>query len=178
MREMPIRRAGEILGECDTRLWRMLFNHVRPAHAALDLSELVHIGVDEMSIRKGHEYLTVFTDLVERRVIFATEGKDSSTFRKSCEEFLGHTGHPHSVTKVAIDISAAYQKSVGENMRNAEIYFNPFHVTALVSEAVDEVRRAETQSGSDEVKESLKGSLYLFPKNPENLSAKRSVWMN
>jgi transposase len=59
MREMPVRRASEILGEEDTRLCRMLFHHVRAAHAALDLSELVHIGVDEMSIRKGHECLTV-----------------------------------------------------------------------------------------------------------------------
>jgi transposase len=170
MREMPVRRAGEILGEGDTRLWRMLFHHVKAAHAALDLSELVHLGVDEMSIRKGHEYLTVFADLLERRVIFATEGKDSATFRTFCEELLRHNGHPYSVTKVAIDMSAAYQKGVRENMRNADICFDPFHVTALVGDAVDAVRRTEAQTGSDAVKESLKGSMYLFRKNPENLT--------
>lgn len=170
MREMPVRRAGEILGEGDTRLWRMLFRHVKAAHEALDLSDLVHVGVDEMSLRKGHEYLTVFADLVARRVVFATEGKDSTTFEAFCEELYRHNGHPHAVTKVAIDLSPAYRKGVAENMRNAEISHDPFHVVALVAKAVDEVRRVESRSGSDETKESLKGSMYIFRKNPENLT--------
>jgi transposase len=76
MREMPMKKAGEILGEHDPRLWRLLFAHVDKADAALDLSELVHLGVDGLNCRKGHNYLTVFADLVNRRVIFATEGKD------------------------------------------------------------------------------------------------------
>jgi transposase len=170
MREMPIRRAGEILGEGDTRLWRMLFNHVKAAHAALDLSGLVHLGVDEMNLRKGHHYLTVFADLAARRVVFATEGKDAETFEAFCEELYRHNGHPHAVTKVAIDLSPAYRKGVAENLRNAEISYDPFHVTALVGTAVDEVRRVESRTGSDATKASLKGSMYLFRKNPENLT--------
>jgi len=170
MREMPVKRAGEILGEGDTRLWRMLFLHVKAAYAALDLSDLIHVGADEMNLRKGHEYLTVFADLVARRVVFATEGKDSGTFQTFCEELLKHNGHPHAVTHVAIDMSAAYRKGVQDNMRNATITYDPFHVTALVSAAVDEVRRLEAREGSDATKESLKGSMYVFRKNPENLT--------
>ncbi len=57
MREMPVKRAGEILGEGDPRLSRMLFLHVKAAYAALDLSDLIHVGADGMNLRKGHEYL-------------------------------------------------------------------------------------------------------------------------
>lgn len=171
MREMPMKRAGDILGEHDTTLWRMLLAHVRKAYAALDLSELVHVGVDEMNCRKGHHYLTVFADLIARRVVFATAGKDHTTFRRFSEEILRHNGHPKAVTLAAIDLSAACQKGVREELANAQVVFDPFHVSALVSAAVDEVRRAEARHGESEVKLALKQTLYLFRKNPENLSA-------
>ena len=137
-----MKKAAEILGEHDTRLWRMLFAHVDKAYAALDLSELVQVGGDEMNCRKGHEYLTVFADLVKKRVVFATEGKDHTTFERFAEE-----------------------------LTNAQIVFDPFHVTALVSTAVDEVRRREAASGP-ESRAALQKTIYLFRKNPENLSEK------
>lgn len=170
MREMPMKRAGEILGEQDTRLWRMLFAHVAEARRRLDLSEVVSLGVDEMSSRKGHHYLSVFADLVARRVLFATEGKDHTTFERFCEDLLAHNGHPKAITQVAIDLSAAYQKGIRENLANAKVVFDPFHVSALVSEAVDEIRRREMRMGSQETQAALKGSVYLFRKNPENLT--------
>jgi len=149
MREMPVRRAGEILGETDTRLWRMLSNQVKAAHAALDFSEVVQIGVDEMNRRKGHEYLTVFADLLERRVLFATEGKDHTTFTAFVEELMRHNEHPHAIEQVAMDLSAAYRKGATQTMRNAELVYDPFHVRALVGRAVDEVRRQEAREGED-----------------------------
>jgi len=170
MREMPMKRAGEIIGEDDTRLWRMLFAHMALARQRLDLSELVSLGVDEMSSRKGHNYLSVFADLVERRVVFATEGKDHTTFERFCEDLLRHNGHPKAITQVAVDLSAAYQKGIRENLGNARMVFDPFHVSALVSTAVDEVRRLEAREGTESVRDSLKGSMYLFRKNPENLT--------
>jgi transposase len=63
MREMPVKKAGEILGETDQRLWRMLHAHVDAARARDDWSGVVWVGADEMSVRKGHEYVTVFADL-------------------------------------------------------------------------------------------------------------------
>lgn len=169
MREMPMKKAGGILGESDTRLWRMLFAHVDKAYGKLDLSELIHLGVDEMSSRKGHHYLTVFADLIQKRVVFATEGKDHTTFQRFAEEILKHNGHPKAITAVAMDMSKAYQKGAEEALGNAKIVFDPFHVTALVSKAVDQVRRAEAAEGG-EAGAMLRKTLYLFRKNPENLS--------
>lgn len=173
LREMPVRKAGDILGETDTRLWRMLFKHVDEAYAALDLSELVHLGVDEMNTRKGHHYLSVFADLVRRRVVFATEGKDHTVFRRFVEELLQHNGHPKAITAAAIDMSPAYQKGVREELANAQVVFDPFHVSALVSAALDEVRRREA-AASPELKAALKQTMHVLRKNPENLSAKET----
>ena len=170
MREMPMKKAGDILGEGDTRLWRLLFKHVDKAYAALDLSELAHLGVDEMNCRKGHNYLTVFADLVARRVVFATEGKDHTTFQRFAEEIVKHNGHPKAIIAVAMDLSKAYQKGAREELGNAQIVFDPFHVTALVGEAVDEVRRREAAS-SPELRATLKHTMHALRKNPENLTA-------
>ena len=169
MREMPMKKAGDILGETDTRLWRMLFKHVAQAYAAQDWSAVVPLGVEEMNCRKGHHYLTVFADLLARRVLFATEGKDHTTFQRFAEEILKHNGHPKAITHVALDMSRAYQKGVREELGNAQIVFDPFHVSALVSQAVDEVRRREAAAGP-EGRAALHQSLYLFRKNPEHLS--------
>lgn len=174
MREMPVKRAGEILGEGDTRLWRMLRAHVKEAYEALDLSEVVHIGVDEMNSRKGQNYLTVFADLDQRRVIFATEGRDHWTFEDFAAALGLHNGHPHAITQVAMDMSAGYRKGAERTLRNATVVYDPFHVTALVGSAVDEVRRKEAREGETEAKVALKGSMYLFRKNPENLTSKQA----
>ncbi len=99
MREMPVKRAGEILGEGDTRLWRMLTAHVRDAHASADFSDVVHVGVDSMNRRKGHNYPAVFADREGRRVLFATEGKDHWTFEDFARELRRHNGHPHAITR-------------------------------------------------------------------------------
>ena len=175
MREMPVRKAGEIVGETDQRLWRMLFAHVDKAYAALDLSETVWIGVDEMNCRKGHNYLTVFADLLARRVIFATEGKDARTFKAFVQALLAHNGHPKAIRQAAIDMSAAYQKGVRDNLANAQIVFDKFHVVGLVNGAVDEVRRTEARDAHHSVKAQLKGNLWLFRKNPENLTEKEQA---
>jgi transposase len=49
---MPVRRAGEILGKNDSRMWRMLFAHVKAAHALLGFNNVVWVGADEMNRRK------------------------------------------------------------------------------------------------------------------------------
>lgn len=173
MREMPMKQAGTILGEGDTRLWRLLFKHVAKAYAALDLSGLVHLGVDEMNCRKGHHYLSVFADLVARRVVFATAGKDHSTFQRFAEELLKHNGHPQAITAGALDLGQAYQKGAREELGHAQLVFDPFHVTALVGGAVDEVRRREAAS-SPELRATLKATLHPLRKNPENLTERQA----
>ncbi len=174
MREMPVNKASKIIGETDQRMWRVLFKHLDAAYEKLDMSDVVWIGADEMNRRKGHNYLTVFADLMEHRVIFATEGKDSETFEAFVEALSEHNGHPKAITQVAIDMSKAYQKGVRDNLGNAEIVFDKFHVVAQVSKAVDKVRRAEIRS-DETIKNQLKGNRWIFLKNPKNLTEQQEA---
>jgi transposase len=147
----------------------MLFGHVDEAHQSLSMEEVTVVGADEMNRRKGHNYLTVFCDLVAKRVLFATEGKDASVWEQFAQVLLEHNAHPHGVTQVSIDMSPAYRKGVAENFRNAEVVFDKFHVISHAGEAVDAVRRLESALDVER-KHALKETRWLWLKNPENLT--------
>src|SRR5882724_618351 len=170
MREMPVSKAGEILGETDQKLWRALFAHVDAAWKDLSWENVVWVGADEMNRKKGHNYLTVFVDLQARRVLLAVEGKDSGTWERFAEQLLKHNGHPKAITQIAIDMSPAYQKGVRENFGNAQIVFDKFHVVSQVVQAVEEVRRKEARQDA-QAREQLERTSWLWRKNPESWTA-------
>ena len=170
-REMPVKKAGEILGETDQRMWRMLRAHVEAARARADWSEVVWVGADEMNRRKGHNYVTVFADLLEKRVLFGVEGKDAKVWDAFAGELQAHNGHAKAITQAAIDMSPAYIRGVKDNLANAAIVFDKFHVIAAVNEGVEKVRRLEAQS-DEQKRRQLARSQWIFRKNPENHTEK------
>jgi transposase len=170
MREMPVRKAGEILGETDQKLWRALFAHGDAAWAELSWENVVWVGADEMNRKKGHNYLTVFADLVARRVLLAVEGKDATVWERFSEQLGRHNGHPKAITQIAIDMSPACQKGVREHFGNARIVFDKFHVVTQVVQAVEEVRRRETRQDAV-AREQLERTSWLWRKNPERWTA-------
>jgi transposase len=170
MREMPVKKAGEILGETDQKLWRVLFAHVDAAWKDLSWENVIWVGADEMNRKKGHNYLTVFVDLQAKRVLLAVEGKDASVWERFAEELGNHNGHPKAITMVAIDMSPAYVKGVRENLGKAQIVFDKFHVVSVVVKAVDEVRRKESRADA-QAREQLERSSWLWRKNPEAWTA-------
>src|SRR5436309_1564120 len=100
MREMPVKKAGEILGETDQKLWRALFAHVDAAWMDLSWENVVWVGADEKNRKKGHHYLTVFVDLQAKRVLLAVEGKDAGTWERFAEQLGKHNGHPKAIRQV------------------------------------------------------------------------------
>lgn len=177
MREMPVKRAAQIMGETDTRMWRMLHKYVAEAYRQLGMEDVTCVGVDEMSRRKGHQYLTVFCDMHERRVLYATPGKDAATWDAFAAALIEHNGHPHAIKQVSMDMSAAYARGVKNNCRNAEITFDKFHLIANANEAVDKVRRNEYRKGEAATKHQLEKSRWLWLKNPANLTDTESTRM-
>ncbi|NLH73968.1 MAG: transposase [Verrucomicrobia bacterium] len=90
------------------RLWRMLLAHVDAARELEDWREVRCVGADEMSVRKGHVYLTVFADLEAKRVLFGVEGKDSGVWGRFTEELEKRGGEAGGVEQVVMDMSRAY----------------------------------------------------------------------
>jgi transposase len=169
MREMPMAVVAEKLGEHDTRLWRMLKAHVAAAYPQADFSNVFCVGCDEMSVRRGHRYASVFCDLIGKRVLFATQGKDKSVWEKFVRALEEHNGHRRAITEVSIDMSGAYIMGVRENCgAQARIVFDKFHVIRYVNDAVEAVRRAEMRMGGWESRDALKETRWLWRKNPGN----------
>lgn len=99
-------------------------------------------------------------------MIFATPGKDAATVTASAEDFQAHQGDPAAVTDVTMDMSPAFIQGVTTHFPQAAITFDKFHVTKLLGDAVDAVRRDEVKRNPE-----LKGTRYLWLKNPSGLSA-------
>ncbi len=133
------------------------------------LDGLKQIGVDELSYRRHHEYITVVIDHLARRVVWARPGKDAATL----SEFFKELGPERckQLEAVTIDMSAAYIKAVTEASPQATIIFDRFHVQRLAHNALDEVRRAEVREnkGTDEAG-TLKRMRFVLLKNPWNLT--------
>lgn len=175
MRQMPIAAVARHVHENDTRLWRMLKKHIAIAHPQVDWSGVVCVGCDEMSVRKGHHYASVFCDLIGKRVLFAIPGKDSKVWNSFVEELGRHNGHPRAITEVSIDMSPAYITGVKETLgEQALITFDKFHVIAHVNDAVDETRKAEARVVNKEEADLLRASKWILLKNPVNHTDKQA----
>ena len=165
---MPIKSLSELIDEHDTKIWRVVHHYVEEARSKEVFDEVTQIGVDETSRKKGHNYVTLFVDFEESRVIYATEGKDSSTISKFINDFRDHGGWPDSITDFCCDMSPAFISGIEMNLPDAKITFDRFHVMKIMGEAVDQVRRSEQKEHKE-----LKNSRYIWLKNPENLTQKQ-----
>ncbi|MEO8969930.1 MAG: ISL3 family transposase [Solirubrobacteraceae bacterium] len=169
--QMPVRAVADLIGEHDTRVWRIVHHYVDRAVAAQDLSQVERVGLDDTSFRRGQSYVTLFADLDKRRCVFATAGRDAKVVERFAQDLRAHGGHPDQVTEVCQDMSEPYLLGVLENLQEAEITFDRYHVKAALGKAVDDVRKAERQDHGD----TLKRSRYLWLRRPENLSEKQRV---
>lgn len=133
------------------------------------LAGLTHIGVDELSYRKHHKYVTIVTDHGSGAVVWMHEGKNAETLRL----FFRDLGAERSkqLQAVTMDMSQAYISAVSEEAPNAQIVFDRFHVQRLVQAALDEVRRSEVRDAETPVeRQGLKRTRFALLKNSWNLT--------
>jgi transposase len=165
---MTVKAVADLIGEHDTRIWRVLGHYVEEARSNENFSEICSVGVDETSRAKGHDYVSVFVDLDNSKVIHVCEGKDSEAITSFKEDYEGHNGSAKNVTNFCCDMSPAFISGIEANFENAAITFDRFHVMKLMNEAIDQVRREERAHNA-----SLKRTRYIWLKNPENLTEKQ-----
>jgi transposase len=165
---MPVHNVSELTGVSDHKIWRVLDSYIELAKKDENYSDIRVIGMDETSIARGHDYITLFVDLVERKTLHISAGKDNKTVVDFVEELEAKSGDRKAIKQVSCDMSPAFIKGVKENLPEAEITFDKFHVIKLINEAVDQVRREEGQYTPE-----LKGNRYIFLKNEANLTEKQ-----
>jgi len=168
-REMPVSAIGALMGEHDTRLWRIVRHYVGEAHAAQVWGLIRAVAIDETATRKGQRYATVVVEIdlelkSKARLLFMPPERTAASVGQFAEAMAAHGASPQQVRIAAIDMSAAYQKGVAEHLPQAKVVFDRFHVMKLAGEAVDAVRKQLVAQGAD-----LRGAMWALRGNFENL---------
>jgi len=133
-----------------------------------------HMGVDEKSFKKRHNYATIVNDLDRSRVLYVAKDRESASldgFWKTltAEQLAGIEG-------VAIDMWDPFAKSIREHVPGADekIVYDKFHIVKHLNEGVDKVRRQEHKELQAAGDERLKGTKYDWLRNSDNFD--RASW--
>ena len=136
------------------------------------LRHLRRLALDEISIGKGHRYLTVVLDLQSGAVVFVGEGKGAEALRPFWKR-LRRSGA--KIEAVATDLSPAYIAAVSDHLPEAALVFDRFHLMKLFNQKLSDLRRDLYREATDRLqKKVLKGTRWLLLKNEENLEDHRN----
>lgn len=178
-RQMPLTEVAELNQISWDQAWRMELEYMRALMAKQALYDRLRvIGVDEISIRKGHTYRIVVADLDAQRPIWI--GGTGRT-EEDMDLFFAEIGVERSqkIKLAVMDMWKAFRNSTGENAKQARIVFDKFHVLRHLSMALDDVRRQEYKRVSEKERRFIKGQRYTLLSHKANLDTdgRRSLKM-
>jgi transposase len=173
-----MRIAWRTVGAIITRVWA----DVEALHDRF--ADLTRIGIDEISYKRGHRYLTVVVDHDSGRLVWAAPGRDKATLAV----FFDALGEQRcaQITHVSADGADWISSVVTDRCPNAVRCADPFHVVRWATDALDEVRRQAWNEARGAVTQrragrstgqakALKGARYALWKNPENLTSRQQT---
>ena len=134
---------------------------------------LRRLAIDEIAVKKGHNYMTVVLDYDTGRVVWMGEGRQTATL----DEFFCQMPSTvrNAICAVAIDMWEPYIRCVKRWCKNADIVFDLFHVVKAFNKVIDDIRNEEFRKANSTERKALKGSKYLFLKNWGNLRRDQRV---
>jgi transposase len=132
------------------------------------LEGLAHLGMDEKSFRRGQSYITLLTDLDGARVLDVVAERTT----EAAEQLWGTLSaeQKQAVEAVAVDMWEPFIQTIREQVPQADIVHDKFHVSKYLGEAVDQVRRQEHKELMAQGDETLKGTRQLWLYNPEHFN--------
>ena len=167
--------ASQLLGIDWKSLQTVMERAVERGLLTRDLSETTQLGMDEKAQGKGHDYVTVLTDLSQRRVLEVTPGRDEKAANSAweCVEEVAA-----QITGVALDMWAAYAKAAETHAPQAVIVHDRFHLSKHLNQAVNSVRKQEHAILLKQGDERLTGSRQMWLFNLENLREQDVEYFN
>jgi len=151
--------AGELLRLSWFEIHRIQKRAVERGLERRKVEQVSNVGMDEKSFRRGHNYVTVLTDIDRSRVLDVVEGRDTES-AKRCWKRLGNA--VETVKAVAMDMWDAYVAAATAEVPQAKIVHDKFHVSKHLNDGVDKVRKREHASLLRRNIEWLKGTKHLF----------------
>jgi transposase len=140
------------------------------------LDGLVNIGVDEVSYKRHHHYLTLVTDHDRQKIVWGAEGKDTATLDKFFAE-LG-AQRAQQLEAVSMDMGPAFANSTTTHAPAATRCIDSFHAVKIVTDALDQIRRSTWQQmrrTDPAAAHRFKGARWCLLKRPENLTDKQNA---
>ncbi|WP_119293598.1 ISL3 family transposase [Azohydromonas sediminis] len=162
--QMPFAAVARIVGISAYRVLAICRRYVALALEQADFSQVKALAIDETSRTKAHRYITLAADALERRVLAVARGRELKTIEAIASELAAHGCAPEQVESVSIDMSPAFIKGCTEQLPNARITFDKFHVVWHANAAVDKMRRIEQRADK-----SLKGLRWSLLKDRASL---------
>lgn len=167
---MPATDVAELEGLDKTTVYRIDKKWLERREALRPDHPVTRLGIDEIAIRRGQKYATVFYDLDRREVI----GMTLTRKERAVSRFLRRWGKEkcRAVQAVCMDLWAPYLNSVRRHLRRATVVFDKFHVYTYLSEAIEAVRRHEQQMADEKTGKLIKGTRWLWLKAKDHLKRK------
>lgn len=172
LRHTTIKDVAEHLGVSWDTIKDIQKRYLKRRFGRVRLGRMRRIAIDEISIGRGHRYLTVVLDLDRGAVVFVGDGKGA----KALEPFWRRLGPNlrRRIQAVAMDMSPAFQAAVIEHLPLAKIVFDRFHVMKLYNDKLSDLRREVQREAETRLKRDvLKGIRWLLLRNEENLNDER-----
>lgn len=138
-----------------------------------DLSGVTHIGIDEISRKKGHVYVTNVYDLTQKRLLWSGDGRSEATL-EAFFEFLG-PARSAKLQGICCDMWQPYIDVIKAKAPQAVLVFDKFHIVHHLMQAVDQVRRDEIREKGAEHKTLVTRTRYIWLKNPWNLTDRQAA---
>ena len=128
-----------------------------------------YLGIDEKSMKKGHNYITVLSDTKEHCVIEVGETRTTSASKALLNKGLS-PNQMKQIKGVSMDMWQGFMNAVKEELPEASIVHDKFHIIKYLNEAVDKTRRAEAQELQKNNNRTLIKTKYIFLKKKENMT--------
>lgn len=164
--------ASRIFGIANSSLLKMLTQRIDKLVEVADWSAVTAIGVDDYAIDEGQEYVSIFSDIKNGRVLFIARGRTHETFKAFLVACAKHGLKLETIKFISMDMGKGYIKGANENFPKAVKIFDKFHVIKLAGDKVDQIRRAEYKASDFKIRTLLSGNRFIYLKNPENLTDK------
>lgn len=137
-------------------------DHLNRKYQEIPFDELEFLSIDEFSIRKGHNYMTIFVDIRTGRILHAVEGRSKHDVTPFLRELAAKA---KNLKAIAMDMSGPFASAVAEILPKVDIVFDHFHVDALINKALDEIRRQQQNSFDQTQRKVVKGKRFLLLRN-------------
>lgn len=166
-----VKRSAELLGIDWSSAHAIMQRAVERGLEKRSVEEVHNVGIDEKSFGRGHDYVSIMTDLDGRRVLDVVEDRTTESADRLWESLP--VEQRKSVLAVSMDMWKPFIKSAREHVPEAEIVHDKFHISKYLNEAVDKVRRRENRVLREHEDTRLVGTKQLWLYAKKNLSRKR-----